>query len=145
MGRMACREPQCLYSTAITLLRLRAVQHLESRRPPTLKLYIYYHCGPESFTNSQCLYSTVSPIIPYGTNRLYTDSVPLRYRCCSITSMGRTECTETRCLYGTPKPLIPLWDFRNLDSLSDCRVHLNLYKTYGPYGLYRASVRVQCS
>jgi len=39
-------------------------------------------------------------------------------------------------------PLLPLWAVRPVQSLSACTVELYLY-SYGPYGLYRASVRVQ--
>jgi len=39
----------------------------------------------------------------------------------------------------------PLWAVRTVQSLSACTVELYLYSPYGPYGLYRASVPVQCS
>ena len=58
--------------------------------------------------------------------------------------MGRTACTEPHCLYSTAIPLLPLWAVRPLQSLSACTVELDLY-SYGPYGLYRASVPVQYS
>jgi len=59
--------------------------------------------------------------------------------------MGCTACTEPQCLYSTAIPLLPLWAVRPVQSLSSCTVQLYLYTTYGPYGLYRASVPVQYS
>ena len=44
--------------------------------------------------------------------------------------MGRTACTEPQCLYNGALYLY-------------LTVELYLYSPYGPYGLYRASVRVQ--
>ena len=44
-----------------------------------------------------------------------------------------------------PVPLLPLWAVEPVQSLSACTVQLYLYSTYGPYGLYRASVPVQYS
>jgi len=43
------------------------------------------------------------------------------------------------------KRLLPLWAVRPVQYLSACRVQLYLYFSYGPYGLYRASVPVQYS
>jgi hypothetical protein len=40
-------------------------------------------------------------------------------------------------------PLLSLWTVRLVQSLSACTVQLYLYSSYGPYGLYRASVPVQ--
>jgi len=59
--------------------------------------------------------------------------------------MGPTTCTEPQCLYSRAIPLLPLWAVRPVQSLSACTVELYLYSPYGPYGLYRASVLVQCS
>ena len=42
-------------------------------------------------------------------------------------------------------PLLHLWAVRPVQSLNACTVELYLYSTYGPYGLYRASVPVQYS
>ena len=58
--------------------------------------------------------------------------------------MGRTACTEPQCLYSTAIPLLPLLAILPVQSLSACTVQLYLY-SYWPYGLYRASVPVQCS
>ena len=41
MGRTACTEPQCLYSTAISLLPLWAVQTVQSLSACTVQLYLY--------------------------------------------------------------------------------------------------------
>jgi hypothetical protein len=40
-------------------------------------------------------------------------------------------------------PLLPLWAVRPVQSLSACTVELYFYSSYGPYGLYRASMPVQ--
>jgi len=71
--------------------------------------------------------------------------VPVQYSYTSTLPMGRTACTEHQCLYSIAINLLPLWAVRPLHSLSACTVELYLYSPYGPYGLYRASVRVQCS
>ena len=124
MGRTACTEPQCLYSTAIPLLPLWAVRLVQSLSACTVQLYLY------------------SPYGPYG---LYRVSVPVQYSYTSTPPMGRTVCTEPQCLYSTLIPLLPLWAVRPVQSLSACRVELYLYSPYGPYGFYRASVTVQYS
>jgi hypothetical protein len=56
--------------------------------------------------------------------------------------MGRTACTEPQCLYSRTKHVIPLWAVQPVQSLRACIVELNLYNTYGPYGLYKATVPV---
>ena len=124
MGRTACREPQCLYSTAITLLPLWAVRPVQSLSTCTVQLYLYSHYRP------------------YG---LYSASVPVQYSYTSTSPMGRMVCTEPQCLYSTPIPLLRLWAVRSLQRLSACTVQLYLYSPYGPYGLYRASVPVHYS
>ena len=73
MGRTACTEPQCLYSTAIPLLPLWTVQTVQSLSACTVQLYLY------------------SPYGPYG---LYTASVPVQYSYTSTLPVGRTACTE---------------------------------------------------
>ena len=122
MGRTACTEPQCLYSTAIPLLPLWTVQPVQSLSPCTVQLYLY------------------SPYGPYG---LYRASVPVQYINTSNPPMGRAACTEPQCLYSIAIPLLPLWAVRSVQSLSACTVQLYLYSPYGPCGLYRASVPVQ--
>ena len=122
MGRTACTEPQCLYSTSIPLLPLWAIRPVHSLSACTVQLYLYSPCGPFS---------------------LYTASVPVQYSYNSTPPMGRTACTEPQCLYSTAIPLLPLWAVRPIQSLSACTVELYLYSPYGPYGLYIASVPVQ--
>ena len=46
MGRTACTEPQCLYSTAIPLLHLRTVRPVQSLSACTVQLYLYSLYGP---------------------------------------------------------------------------------------------------
>ena len=41
MGRKAYTEPQCLYSTAISLLPLLAVRPVQSLSACTVQLYLY--------------------------------------------------------------------------------------------------------
>jgi len=78
MGRTACTEPQCLYSIAITLLPLWAVQTVHSLSACTVQLYLF------------------SPYGPYG---LYRASVPVQYSYTFTPPMDRTACTESQCLY----------------------------------------------
>jgi len=73
MGRTTSTEPQCLYSTAITLLPLCAVQPVQSLSSCTVELYLYS---------------------PYGPYDLYRASVPVQYSYTSTPPMGRTACTE---------------------------------------------------
>ena len=70
MGRTACTEPQCLYSIAIPLLPLWAVQFVQSLSACTVELYLYS---------------------PYGTYSLYRASVPVQY---SYTSTPLGACTR---------------------------------------------------
>ena len=46
MGRMACAEHQCLYSTAIPLIPLWAVRPIESLSACTVQLHLYSPYGP---------------------------------------------------------------------------------------------------
>ena len=46
MGRTACTEPQCLYSTAIPLLPLWAVRPVQRLSACTIELYLYSLYGP---------------------------------------------------------------------------------------------------
>jgi len=57
ISRTACTEPQCLYSRAIPLLPLLAVQPVQSLSACTVQLHLY------------------SPYLPYG---LYRASVPVQ-------------------------------------------------------------------
>ena len=63
MGRTACTEPQCLYSTAIPLLPLWSVRPVQGLSACTVQLYLYY---------------------PYGPYGLYRASVPVQYSYISI-------------------------------------------------------------
>jgi len=78
MGRTACTEPQCLYSSAIPLLPLWAVRPVQNLSACTVQLYLY------------------SPYGPYG---LYRASVPVQYSYTSTPSLGRTACAEPQCLH----------------------------------------------
>jgi len=124
MSRMVCTDTQCLYSTAIPLLPLRAVQPVQSLSACTVQLYLY------------------SPYGPYG---LYRASAPVQYSYTSTSPMGRMVCTDTQCLYSTAIPLLPVWAVWSVQTLSACTVQLYLYFPYGPYGLYRHSLPVQYS
>ena len=87
MDRTNCTEPQCLYSTAISLLPMWAVRPVQSLNACRVELYLYSPCGL------------------YG---LYRTSVPVQYRYTSTPPMGRTSCTKPQCLYTTAIPLLPL-------------------------------------
>jgi len=78
IGRTACTEPQCLYSTAIPLLPLWTVRPVQNLSACTVQLYLY------------------SPYWPYS---LYRASVPVQYSYTSTPPIGRTACTEPQCLY----------------------------------------------
>ena len=101
MSRTACSEPQCLYSIAIPLLPLWAVQPVQSLSTCTVELYLY------------------SPYGPYG---LYRASVPVQYSYTSTPPIGRTNCTEPQCLHSIAIPLLPIWAVRPVQSLSACTV-----------------------
>jgi len=167
MGHKACTEPRCLYSIAIPLLPLWAVQSLQSLSACTVQLYLYSPMYRTACTEPQCLYSTAIPLLPlwaiqsvqslsactvelylyfpYGPYSLYRASVPVQYSYTSTTPMSRTVSTEPQCLYSTAIPLLPLWAIQSVQSLSTCTVQLYLYFPYRPYSLYRASVPVQYS
>ena len=126
MGRTACTEPQCLYSRAIPLLPLWAVQPVQSLSACTVQLYLYSPCGPYSlyrtsvpaqysYTSTplstctvqlylyspQCLYSTAIPLLP---------SVPVQYSYTSTplsTSIIQLYLYSPQCLYSTAIPLLP--------------------------------------
>ena len=136
MGRTTFTEPQCLYSTAISLLPLWTVWPVQNLRACSVQPYLYPPMGRKAFREPQCLYSTAIPLLPL---------VPVQYSYTSTPPMGRTNFTEPQCLYSTAIPLLPLWAVRPVQSLSACRVKLYLYSPYGPYGLYRASVPVEYS
>ena len=64
MGRTACTEPQCLYSTAIPLLPLWAVRSVQSLSACTVEVYLYSPYGSTACTEPQCLCSTAIPLLP---------------------------------------------------------------------------------
>jgi len=97
LGRTACTEPQCLYSTAILLLPLWAVRPVQSLSACTVQLYFYPPSGP------------------YG---LYRASVPVQYSYTSTHPLGRMACTEPQCLYSTAILLPTLWAVWPVQSLS---------------------------
>jgi len=109
MDRMACTEPQCLYSRVIPLLPLLAVWPVQNLSACTVQLYLY------------------SPYWPYG---LYRAPVPVQYSYTSTPPIGRMACTEPQCLYSTAIPLLPLWTVWPVQSLSACtRVHFTFFFT----------------
>ena len=65
--------------------------------------------------------------------------------------MGRTACTEPQCLYkgywffpwGKERPGPDSDPSPSSSAVGHETVQLYLYSSYGPYGLYRASVPVQ--
>jgi hypothetical protein len=164
IGRTACTELQCLYSTSIPLLPLWAVLSVQSLGACRVQQYFYYSYGP------YCLYRASVPILysnksyplwtvrpvqslsactvqlylysPYGQYGLYTASVPVQYIYNSTPPMGLTACTEPQCLYSTYVPKLPLWAVLSVQSLGVSRVQLYFYYSYGPYCLYRASVPI---
>jgi len=101
MDHMACTEPQCLYSIAIPLLPLWAVQPVQSLSAYTVQLYLFS---------------------PYGPYSLYRTSVPVQYSYTATPPMGRTACTDLQCVYSTAIPLLPLLAVRPVQTLSACTV-----------------------
>ena len=63
MGCTDCAKPQCLYSTAIPLLPILAVQPVQSLSACTVQLYLYSPIGRTACTQPQCLYSTATPLL----------------------------------------------------------------------------------
>ena len=72
IGCTACTEPQCLYSTAIPLLPLQAVEPVQNLSACTVQLYLYS---------------------PYRLYSLYRTSVPVEYSYTSTPPIGRTVFT----------------------------------------------------
>jgi len=153
VGRTACTEPQCLYSTAIPLLPLWAVLHLRSLSACTVHLNLYSPMGRTACKEPQCLYSTTIHLLPlwavlpvqslsactvhlyfyspYGPYGLYRASVPEQYSYISNSPIDRTALTEPQCLYSTAILLLPLWAVLPVQNLSACTVHLQLYSRMG--------------
>ena len=121
MGRTACTEPQCLYSTTIPLLPLCAVPPVQSLSACTVELYLYSPMGRTTCTEPQCLYSRAIPLLALCAVPPVQSLSACTVELYLYSPMGRTACTEPQCLYSRAIPLLP----------------------YGPYGLYRASVPVE--
>jgi len=120
MGRRACTEPQCLYSTATLLLLLWAVGRVQNLSACIVQQYLYSPYGPYGLyrisvpvqysytstplmghtacTEPQCLYSTAITLLPVSAYGLYRASVPVQYSYKSTPPIGRTDCTELQCL-----------------------------------------------
>jgi len=64
MGRTACTEPQCLYSTAIPLLPLCAVRSVQSLSACTVQLYLYSPCRPYGLYSVSVLYKVAFCLYP---------------------------------------------------------------------------------
>jgi hypothetical protein len=130
IGRTACTEPKCLYSTATPLLPLWAVRPVQSLSACTVELYLYspygpyglyraslpvqyrYTSNPPPIGRTACaepryLYSTAITLLPYGPYGLYRESVPVQYSYNSTPPIGCTACTEPQFLYSTAIPLPP--------------------------------------
>jgi len=69
MGRTACTEPQCLYSTAITLLSLWAVRPVQSVSALQCSYTSTPPMGRTACTEPQCLYSSAIPLLPLWAAR----------------------------------------------------------------------------
>jgi hypothetical protein len=103
IGLTACTDPHCLYSTAIPLLPIWAVQAVQNLNACTVQLYLYF---------------------PYWPYSLYRAAEPVQYSYTSTPHMGRTACTEPQYQYSTAVPLLPLLTVQPIKSLSACIVQL---------------------
>ena len=129
-GRTFCREPQCLYSTAIPINPYGRTD-FTALSACTVQLYLYQPQGRTFSRDPQFLCSTaitllplwaVQPVqtlsactvqlylyYPYGPYRLYRCSVPVQYRYTSTT----------------------LRAVRSVQTLNACKIQLNLYNPQG--------------
>jgi len=64
MSRTTFTEPQCLYSTAIPLLPLLAVQPVQGLSAVQQSYNSTPPMSRTAFTEPQCLYSTAIPLLP---------------------------------------------------------------------------------
>ena len=94
MGRTACTEPQCLYSTAIPLLPLRAVQPVQSIMPVQYSYTSTPPTGRTTCTEHHACTVQLYLYSAYGPYSLYRASVPVQYSYTSTPPMGRTACTK---------------------------------------------------
>jgi len=111
MGRTACTELQCLYSTAIPLLPLWAVRPVQSLSACTRVHFTFNSTPPmgrTACTEHQCLYSTAIPLLPLWAVRpvqSLSACTRVHFTFNSTPPMGRTACTEPQCLYNGPSYL----------------------------------------
>jgi len=105
INRTASTEPQCLYSTAIPLLPLLAVQPLQSLSACTVELYLYSH---------------------YWQYGLCRTSVSVQYSYTSTTPISRRACTEPQYLYSTAIHLLALLAVQPVQNFSASTVYLYL-------------------
>jgi len=121
MDRTSYTEPQCLYNGALYLY-----------------LYLYSPYGPYGLYRSSVPVQRCTlplpipiPLFPLSTVQPVQSlsactTVHFTFTYTSISPIDRTACTEPQCLYNGALYL-----------------YLYLYSSYGPYGMYRASVSVQ--
>jgi hypothetical protein len=91
VGRTACTEPQCLYSTAIPLLPLWTVRPVQSLSSCTVQLHLYSPYGPYS------LYRASVPVPRASDNPCSWNSVSRSlYTTVSAENSGPFHgCTDT--------------------------------------------------
>jgi len=79
MGRTACTGPQCLYSTAIPLLPLLAIRHVQSLSSCTVELYLYSPNGPYGlYRASVPVQGCIFPLLLLFSGRLVGSQSPSR-------------------------------------------------------------------
>ena len=143
MVRTACKEPQCLYSTAVPLLNYRPYGLYRSSVPVQYSYTSTPLCVVLPVQSLSACTVQLYLLSPYWPHGLYRPAVPVQYSYTSTPPMGCTACTEPQCLYSRAIPLLLLWAVRPVQSLSACTVQLYLYSPCWPYGLYIASVPAQ--
>jgi len=93
--------------------------------------------GRKNCTEHQGLYNTAIPLLSYGPHKIYISSGPVQYSYTSTHATDSTGSTETQVLYSRAIILLPPSAVRTEHNLRASKIHLYLYSTYGPYGLYR--------
>jgi len=120
MGRTACTEPQCLYSTAIPLLPLWAVRPVQSLSVCTVELYIYVPYGPYSLYSApasvQYSYTSTPLLAVQPVQTLSACTVEL-HLCSPYGSYSLYRASEPQCLYSIAIPLLPQWVVQPVQSL----------------------------
>jgi len=71
MGRTACTELQCLYSTAKSLLLPWAILSVQNFSCCTGQLNFYSSYGPKDSKLPKGLHITAIPLLPYGPYIIY--------------------------------------------------------------------------